>query len=66
MTFETIRYEVTDAVATVTLARPARANALNALMLEEINLAMDRAEADEAVRVLSSPARAPRSPRASI
>jgi enoyl-CoA hydratase/carnithine racemase len=52
MTFETIRYEVTDAVATVTLARPARANALNALMLEEINLAMDRAEADEAVRVV--------------
>jgi len=52
MTFETIQYEVKDAVATLTLTRPARTNALNARMLEEINLAMDRAEADEAVRVV--------------
>ena len=52
MTFETIRYEVKDAVATLTLSRPERANALNARMLEEINLAMDRAEADAAVRVV--------------
>lgn len=52
MTFETITYDVTDAVATLTLSRPARANALNARMLEEINLAMDMAEADAAVRVV--------------
>ena len=52
MTFETIRYEVKDAVATLTLARPERANALNARMLEEINRAMDMAEADTAARVV--------------
>jgi len=52
MTFETIRYEVKDAVATLTLARPERANALNARMLEEINRAMDMAEADAAARVV--------------
>ena len=52
MTFETIRYEVKDAVATLTLARPERANALNARMLEEINRAMDMAEADAAAHVV--------------
>jgi enoyl-CoA hydratase/carnithine racemase len=52
MKFETIQYEVRDAVAYLTLSRPARANALNARMLEEINLAMDRAEADQKVRAV--------------
>src|SRR3569833_320436 len=52
MTFETIRYEVKDAVATLTLARPERANVFNARMLEEINRAMDMAEADAAARVV--------------
>ena len=52
MTFETINYTVTDAVATLTLSRPERANALNARMLDEINRAMDMAEADAAVRVV--------------
>src|SRR6478609_6801182 len=42
MDFETLHYEVRDAVASLILTRPARANALNARMLEEINIAMDR------------------------
>ena len=52
MDFETIRYEVKDAAASLILARPARSNALNARMLEELNAAMDRAEADQSVRVV--------------
>jgi enoyl-CoA hydratase len=52
MDFSTIRYEVKDAVARLTLDRPERANALNQTMLEEINAALDQAEADPAVRVV--------------
>jgi enoyl-CoA hydratase/carnithine racemase len=52
MGFETINYEVKDAVASLILSRPARTNALNARMLEELELAMDLAEADERVRVV--------------
>jgi enoyl-CoA hydratase/carnithine racemase len=52
MNFETIRYETLDAVARLTLSRPERANALNAQMLTEINAALDRAEADDAVRAV--------------
>lgn len=52
MKFETIQYAVKDAIAFLILSRPARTNALNARMLDEINLAMDRAEADANVRVV--------------
>jgi enoyl-CoA hydratase/carnithine racemase len=52
MDFETIHYEVRDAAASLILARPARSNALNARMLEELNAAMDLAEADASVRVV--------------
>jgi len=52
MQFETITYQVNDLVAHLTLSRPARTNALNGRMLEEINAAMDLAEADEQVRVV--------------
>jgi len=52
MDFETIHYEVTDAAASLILSRPARSNALNARMLEELNVAMDVAEADQRVRVV--------------
>ena len=52
MGFETINYEVKDAVASLILSRPARTNALNARMLEELELAMDLAGADERVRVV--------------
>ena len=43
MDFETIHYEIKDAVASLILSRPARSNALNARMLEELNVAMDLA-----------------------
>lgn len=52
MPFETIVYRVEDGVAHLALSRPARANALNGRMLDEINVAMDRAEADAAVRAV--------------
>ena len=53
MDFSTIRYETADAVARLTLNRPERANALNQAMLEEINAALDLAEGDAAVRVVT-------------
>lgn len=52
MRFETIAYQVKESVAHLTLSRPARTNALNGRMLEEINVAMDIAEADEQVHVV--------------
>ncbi len=48
----TIRYEVTDAVATITLHRPEAANAQNSRMIDELDRAFDRADADDDVRVV--------------
>lgn len=50
MTFETIRYEVADNVATITLNRPDRLNAYNTQMMEELVAAFDRSDADDNVR----------------
>ncbi|MFT4098942.1 MAG: enoyl-CoA hydratase/isomerase family protein [Rhodoblastus sp.] len=52
MDFETIAYRVEASVAHLTLSRPARANALNGRMLDEINAAMDLAEADASAKVV--------------
>ncbi len=52
MDFETITYRAENAVAHLTLSRPARTNALNGRMLEEINAAMDLAEADAGVKAV--------------
>src|SRR5689334_3002169 len=52
MTYQTIRLETHDAVAKLVLNRPERVNALNQAMLDEISDALDRVEADDAVRVL--------------
>lgn len=52
MSYTTIRYEVSDRVALLTLDRPGRLNAMNRVMLEEINRACDAAEADPEVRAL--------------
>ena len=52
MDFETISYRVEDAVAHLTLSWPARTNALNGRMLEEINAAMDLGEADANAKVV--------------
>ena len=51
-TFETIRYAVDGAVATITLNRPDVANAQNSQMIDELDAAFDRADADDAVRVV--------------
>jgi enoyl-CoA hydratase/carnithine racemase len=50
--FATITVEKIGAVARLTLARPERANALNAAMLGEIGAALDEIEADAAMRAL--------------
>ncbi|MBG6073756.1 MULTISPECIES: enoyl-CoA hydratase/isomerase family protein [unclassified Polaromonas] len=53
MTFyQSIVLDVSDHVAHIILNRPERLNALNKASLEEINLAMDQAEADANVRVI--------------
>jgi 2-(1,2-epoxy-1,2-dihydrophenyl)acetyl-CoA isomerase len=50
--YETIRVEVADAVATITLNRPESLNALNATMRAELLAALKAAGRDEAVRAL--------------
>jgi len=52
LAFETLRFEVADGVGTVTLDRPDKLNALNAVMLEELLAVLEQADADDAVRVL--------------
>src|SRR5262245_29327464 len=52
MTFTTIRYAVTDGVATITLARPDKLNAITAAMHADLRAALAAAEADAAVRCL--------------
>lgn len=52
MAFQTLTYETIGTVARITLSRPERTNALNALMLKEIGAAVDRAEADDGVRAV--------------
>jgi enoyl-CoA hydratase/carnithine racemase len=50
--FEQIRYEVADGVLTVTLHRPDRLNAFTETMGRELIAALDRADADDDVRVV--------------
>ncbi len=50
--FDTIRYEVTDGVATVTLHRPEALNAWNATMSDELGVAMAAADTDDDVRAV--------------
>ena len=49
MKFETIRYEVEDRIATITLNRPAQLNAVSPLMVRELRGAYGALESDEAV-----------------
>lgn len=48
--YETILYEVTDGIATITLNRPEKLNTFNFDMLHEIVDAIDRVDADDDVR----------------
>ncbi len=50
MTYTTIRYGTADGVATVTLARPDKLNAISAAMHADLRAALAAAEADDAVR----------------
>jgi enoyl-CoA hydratase/carnithine racemase len=52
VSFEHIDYGVEDGVGTVTLNRPEKLNAVNGVMLGELIAALDRADADDDVRVL--------------
>ncbi|HEY3604340.1 MAG TPA: crotonase/enoyl-CoA hydratase family protein [Sporichthyaceae bacterium] len=52
MEFEQIRLDVTGAVATITLNRPEKLNAFTPHMGAELVAAFDRADADDAVRVV--------------
>ena len=50
--FTNLRYGVDGAIATITLARPGSANALNAALIDELDAALDLAEADDSVAVV--------------
>src|SRR5918992_786079 len=51
-TYETLRYEAADGVATLTLARPEALNALNGTLRRELLAALKAAGRDEQVRAL--------------
>jgi enoyl-CoA hydratase len=52
MTYELIRYTVEGPLAWLSLNRPDKLNAINGPMIDELNDALDRAEDDDAVRVI--------------
>jgi enoyl-CoA hydratase/carnithine racemase len=52
MDYQHIRYEVADAILTVTLNRPEKLNAFTPLMMRELIDAFERSDADDAVRVV--------------
>ena len=52
MEYEAILYEVDGTVATITMNRPEMANAQDTRLIDEMDDAFDRADADDAVRVV--------------
>ena len=52
MDFETIIYEKTDRIATVTLNRPEKGNALSRGLRDELDVVMDDLDSDDETRVL--------------
>ena len=52
MAFETITYEVSEQILTITLNRPDKLNAFNATMLRELIEAFDAADKDDEVRAI--------------
>lgn len=50
--FTALRYRLDGAIATITLARPESANALNSQLIDELDAALDLAEHDDDVRVV--------------
>ncbi len=49
--FSTINFRVVDGIAYITLNRPRSLNAINPQMVSELNLAMDRVDSDDAIKV---------------
>lgn len=66
MAYETIRYKVEKSVAAITLSRPEVLNAINGLMLREIQAAVGELQADPAVRVAVMDSSSPRAFSAGI
>ena len=52
MSFAEIRYDAADGIATITLNRPAKLNAVTSVLIRELLAAFDAADADDAVRVV--------------
>jgi len=52
MPYETILYEVSDQILTITLNRPDKLNAFNARMMHELIEAFDAADKDDSVRAI--------------
>lgn len=52
MSYETIRYEVTDRIATITLNRPERLNAFNGEMMTDLLEVFDEIDGDDGVRAV--------------
>ena len=52
MALEDVRYEADGAVAIVTLARPRYRNAQSWRLLDELDVALERAQHDRAVRAI--------------
>ncbi len=52
MTYQDLIYSVDEGIATITLNRPARMNALSPNLEAELHRAFDEADADQAVRVI--------------
>lgn len=52
MDYETILYDVTDEVATITINRPERANTISSQLTADINDALDTIAADDEVRAV--------------
>jgi enoyl-CoA hydratase len=52
MSYETVRYDIEDAVAIITMNRPEMANAQDSKLIDELDAAFDEAGADDSVRVV--------------
>ena len=52
MAYETILYDVSDNVLTITLNRPEKLNAFNTKMMREMIDAFDQADADDQVKAI--------------
>ena len=52
MAYETIKYEVAEQILTITLNRPDKLNAFNALMQKELIEAFDAADKDDGIRAI--------------